>query len=179
MAPSFFAAAMVCALRSDDAGHRDWWAVSEEVAQRTMAAAFRRFTGARISLHRGDLDAAVAVMSAPRRVLRGRLDPYDWALGAEVAAAAGLADAERVLAEAAPSGAENRFAAAMLARAAGRLSGSTTDLERSVSLWESVGARFERACTLVLLPGREAEGRRELAAMGVRPPARSRRTQMS
>jgi hypothetical protein len=171
MSPSFFAAAMVCALRSDEAAYRDWWAVSDEVSQRTNSPAFRRFTSARISLHRGAVADAVAVMAQPRRVLRGRLDPYDWALGAEVAVAAGLPDAERYVAEAEPFGAENALARAFVARAAGRLSGTAADLERAVGLWESVGARFEWACTLCLLGGRRAmEGRRVLATLGCAPP---------
>jgi hypothetical protein len=171
MSPPFFAAAMVCALRADEAAFRAWWAVSEEVSQRTNSAAFRRFTSARISLHRGAVSDAAAVMAQPRRVLRGRLDPYDWALGAEVAVAAGLPDAPRYVAEAEPFGAENAFAAAFVARAEGRLTGSVASLERSVELWEAAGARFERACTLCLLGGRRAaEGRRELAALGCSPP---------
>jgi hypothetical protein len=42
-----------------------------------------------------------------------------------------------------------------------------------VSGWEAIGARFERACTLLLLPDRVDEGSAELAALGCIPPAAS------
>jgi hypothetical protein len=60
----------------------------------------------------------------------------------------------------------------MLQRAGGRLHEDEAELEASVSLWESIGARFERASTLLLLPSRADEGRLELASMGcVIPPS--------
>jgi hypothetical protein len=40
-----------------------------------------------------------------------------------------------------------------------------------VAEWERISARFERACTLTLIPGRAAEGLAELAALGCQPPA--------
>ncbi|HET7016580.1 MAG TPA: hypothetical protein VFI65_21840, partial [Streptosporangiaceae bacterium] len=96
--------------------------------------------------------------------------PYAWGIVAEVAVVAGLPDAASRLEEAAPAGAENYWAAACLARAAGRLHEDPAELERSVAGWERIGARFERACTLLLLPDRAPEGLAELAALGCRPP---------
>jgi hypothetical protein len=43
-------------------------------------------------------------------------------------------------------------------------------LRAAVAAWERIEARFERACTLLLLPDRAAEGRAELAALGVEAP---------
>jgi hypothetical protein len=80
-------------------------------------------------------------------------------------------DAADRLARAAPAAGENRWAAACLARAAGRRPGNTGSLEDSVGGWEHLDARFERAITLLLMPGREAEGRAELDALGCPPPA--------
>ena len=60
--------------------------------------------------------------------------------------------------------------AAQLLRAAGRLHGDRAELEQSVIRWEGIGARFERACTLLLLPGRADEGAEEIAALGCRLP---------
>jgi hypothetical protein len=37
--------------------------------------------------------------------------------------------------------------------------------------WEHLEARFERAITLLLIPGRQAEGDAELDALGCPPPA--------
>jgi hypothetical protein len=101
--------------------------------------------------------------------------PYAWAIAAEVAVVAGLPDAAERLAAAAPAGEENYWAAACLARAAGRLHGDhgalARSLARSLAGWEAIDARFERACTLTLIDGRAAEGHPQLAALGCRPPA--------
>ncbi len=99
------------------------------------------------------------------------LRPYAWAIAAEVAVVARRPDAASRLDEAAPAGAENYWAAACLARAAGRLHDDHAELERSVEAWERIGARFERACTLLLLPCGADEGLADLAALGCRPPA--------
>jgi len=48
--------------------------------------------------------------------------------------------------------------AAPLLRAAGRLHHDETALKDSVAGWDAIGARFERACTLLLLPDRVDEG---------------------
>ena len=138
------------------------------------------FTDARIALHENQLDLAVTAVhdlnvarqpwyEAPHWY---SLRPYAWAIAAEVAVVAGLPDAESLLEEAAPAGAENYWAAACLARAAGRLHGDQAELERSIVAWERIGARFERACTLLLLPDRAAEGLAELDRPRL-PPARS------
>ena len=77
----------------------------------------------------------------------------------------------RWLAAAAPAGEENYWSAACLARAAGRLDGDQGALARSLAGWEGIDARFERACTLLLMDGRADEGRAELATLGCQPPA--------
>lgn len=41
------------------------------------------------------------------------------------------------------------------------------DFAESVAGWERIDARFERACTLVMLDARSDEGHRELAALSV------------
>ncbi len=86
-------------------------------------------------------------------------DAYAWAVAAEVAVVAAHPDAAHRLAAAAPVAAENFWAAACLARAQGRLQADRTALAESVAGWERIGARFERACTLLLLPELAAEGR--------------------
>jgi hypothetical protein len=59
--------------------------------------------------------------------------------------------------------------AACLARAAGRHTGNIASLEESVAGWEHLEARFERAITLLLMPGRETEGFAELDALDCPP----------
>jgi hypothetical protein len=97
--------------------------------------------------------------------------PYAWAIAAEVAVVAQVPDAAARLAAAAPAGAENYWAAACLDRAAGRLRGDAAALARSLAGWERIDARFERACTLLLMNGRADEGRAELAALGCHSPS--------
>ena len=142
-------------------------------------ASFAAFSDARIALHQGRIDAAVvAVAGLPlgQEPWYGTphwysARPYAWAIAAEVAIVAGLPDAADRLAAAAPAGEENYWAAACLARAAGRLNGDHGALARSLAGWEGIDARFERACTLVLMDGRADEGRAELATLGCQPPA--------
>jgi hypothetical protein len=71
---------------------------------------------------------------------------------------------------AATSPGENEWAAACLARARGRLYQDDGQLHTALAIWERIGARFERACTLLLLPGRADEGIRELAELDCVPP---------
>ena len=63
-------------------------------------------------------------------------------------------------------GRENDFVAAHLLRAAGRLHGDEGLLKGSVEAWEAIGARSERACTLLLLPAFAEEGAAELTSLG-------------
>jgi hypothetical protein len=91
-------------------------------------------------------------------------------MAAEVAVVARLPDAASRLAAAAPAGEENYWAAACLARATGRLTGDPGALRQSLAGWERIDARFERACTLLLLDGQADEGRAELRSLGCHPP---------
>jgi hypothetical protein len=99
-----------------------------------------------------------------------RYHAYAVAAHAELAVVAGRPDAAERLAAAEPVAAGHAWAAACLARAAGRLRGDEDVLVAAVAGFERIGARFDRAATLLLLPGRAAEGREELAALGVPVP---------
>ncbi|MFC0863867.1 LuxR C-terminal-related transcriptional regulator [Sphaerimonospora cavernae] len=171
MSPAVAAVALAYSLLGDERGSRLWRARATQVAgQARNHASFATFVDARIAVHTRRYGDAVALV---RLVFtdfpQGRYQTYARAAGAELAVAAGLPDAALRLDAAAPAGDENEWAAACLARAAGRLRGDAAALERSVRGWERIGARFERACTLLLLPGREAEGRAEMAALGCPP----------
>jgi hypothetical protein len=126
---------------------------------------FRLFAEPRLALHQGDLARAVAVVAARDDATCGQYHAYAVAIAAEVAVMTGADDAEAQLAAAAEMALENAYAAAYLLRAAGRLHGDEQELSAAVARWEVIGARFERACTLLLLPDRAAEGRAELAAL--------------
>ena len=186
MGPAIYGTAMAHGLRGDEEGLRTWLSRLNQLigngnalVQGSNLAAVALFTEARIALHEGRLDAAAAAIGDMPQEAEPwyetphwySLRPYAWAIAAEVAVAAQLPDAERRLAAAAPAGDENYWAAACLARAAGRLRADRAALERSVAGWERIEARFERACTLMLLEDRAAEGAAELRALGCRPPS--------
>ena len=183
MGPAAYAAVLAHGLQGDDKEHDDWLVRLREITgsgpQGTNLAPFAAFSEARIALHQGRIDAAVAAVAglplgrepwygAPRWY---SARPYAWAIAAEVAIVAGLSEAADWLAAAAPAGEENYWAAACLARATGRLNGAQEALARSLAGWEGIDARFERACTLLLMDGRADEGHAELTTLGCRPPA--------
>jgi len=121
-------------------------------------------------LHSGAVEQARSLATMEAHIASSH-DPYAEAMRAETAVLAQLDDAEEHLASAQPLVRENDFVAAQLLRAAGRLHHDETAIEESVAAWEAIGARFERACTLLLLPDRCDEGHAELAALGCIPPA--------
>jgi hypothetical protein len=184
IAPASYAAVLAHGLRGDEQGRQLWLArVSELVSSSDPSAVralagFAAFADARIALHRGDLERAAEAAAGfgigPGPWFGARHLQYDsfaLAVAVEAAVIQGAPDAAERLAHAAPAGAENRWAAACLARAAGRHTGDIASLEESVAGWEHLEARFERAVTLLLMPGREAEGRAELDALDCPPPA--------
>lgn len=186
MGPAMYGIVLAHGLRGDEAARLDWLArIDELVGSRrdqiseTNLAVIEAFTTARIALHAGRIDEAVTATAglamaadvwydAPQWY---SLRAYTWAVAAEVAVAGGQPAAADLLAAAAPAGDENYWAAACLTRAFGRLHGDRGALERSVAGWDRIGARFERACTLLLLDDRAGEGAAELQALGCRAPA--------
>jgi len=182
MAPAVHAAALVYGLRGPDDEHRAWLARAYDMAaprhQGRVADSFAAYADPRLALHRGSPNEALAAAVDLSRVppwyesTHQFYDAYAWAVAAEAAVAVRLADAADRLEAAVPAGEECAWAAASLARAHGRLTASVDSLRRSIAGFEAIGARFERACTLVLLPDRADEGRAELAALGVGEPVR-------
>jgi hypothetical protein len=156
-------------MRGDDAGMHRWQARADQatgvrnVVLARHNAAFVAFVHALVAGHRGQPDNAAALVErAFADHPRGPFAAYANAAGAELAIVAGLPDAAQRLASAAESTMENRWAAACLARARGWLHGDPAAIAESVEGWESIGARFERARTLLLIPERRAEGRAEI-----------------
>ena len=181
MAPAAYAGVLVYGLRDDRDGVRHWRGRAAELAAgRTTRniALFAAFTDTRVALHHGRYDQAAAACAGLGigelpwyDAQHWHYDAYAWAMAAEVAVVAAHPDAAHRLAAAAPVAQENLWAAACLARARGRLHDDRAALEESLAGWQRIGSRFERACTLLLLPDRAAEGRAELAALGCPPPA--------
>jgi hypothetical protein len=98
-------------------------------------------------------------------------DPYPWALAADIAAAAGSPDAATLIDAAAQAAEENRWAAACVDRARGRLHGDDDLIQHAAHCFANIDARFETACTLMLLSERVTEAERTLTDLGCPPPA--------
>ena len=173
MASALATAALVHGLRGD--GDYDLWrsraltvAGCDDPAGNPDLMAVMAFVDARIAIHAGDpSDAAALVGRADADFPERWWEGYARAAGAELAVVAGLPDAADRLDRLAPLADEHRWAAACLARARGHLTGDPDVVAESLAMWERLDARYERACTLLLIPDREAEGRAELRAIGV------------
>jgi predicted ATPase/DNA-binding CsgD family transcriptional regulator len=134
--------------------------------------AIMAFVEARIATHSGDVDrAGVLVERADAKFPERWWEGFAQAAGAELAVVAGLPDAAARLARTEPLAAQHRWAAACMARARGRLERNPVAIAEALTRWEQLDARFERACTLLLLPDREPEGQAELRDLGCPPPA--------
>ena len=166
MAPSFFAIALVHGLRGDHEAYDEFWQLAMTIRLRRSVNSFSLFVEPRVALHLGEYERAQATAAVDEQDMCGSFGPYARAISVEVAAITGAVDAEERLEAAQFLSKENDFVAANLLRAAGRLHRDDALLKRSVKAWEAIGARFERACTLLLLPAYVEEGAHELSVLG-------------
>jgi hypothetical protein len=156
MGSAALAAAMVCGLRGESDGFAQWRAFARVLSSRPTVAGFLPFVDARIALHHGRLDEAVDALATIDRV-DDYYDAYALGLRAEVTVVAGAADADEwVEQHAALAARENDWAAACVERAKGRLHGDAVALQRALDGFDAVGARFEWACTALLLDDESA-----------------------
>jgi predicted ATPase/DNA-binding CsgD family transcriptional regulator len=169
--------ALVHGLRGDIPGFEEWrsrarrMAHVDDAAGSHALAAAAAFADARVAAHTGRyVDAPELVAAALASFPEKWWLAYAHAAGAELAVIAGLPDAAERLRQAEPAATENDWAAACLARATARHTGDLRLMVESVTRWERLGARFERAVTLLLLPERAAEGGAELAALRATTP---------
>lgn len=174
--------ALASGLMGDSKGMARWQARSREAEAGVHSVFHDRhggvaaFVNARVAVHNGvSAKAAAAVRRALPLALEARFRSYVMAAQAELAVVAGLADAPDRLVAARTAAADNAWATACVLRAEGRLRRDPAALAESVEGWQQIDAHFERACTLLLLPERAAEGRAELSRLGVPgPPATPR-----
>ncbi|TDB95733.1 ATPase [Actinomadura sp. 7K534] len=168
MLPAAVGPALVHGLRGDRARHREWRARVPDAATGQVfdLSALAGFADALVAVHGGCLGGAAELVAG---LFSDATDPlyagYAHPAGAELAVLAGLPDAAALVSAAEAAAAENAWGAACLARARGRLHGDAGELAASAEAWERLGARFERAATLLLLPGRADEGRAEMARL--------------
>lgn len=169
--------ALVHGLRGDAPAFEEWrtrarrMAHVADAADSLALAASAAFTDARVAAHTSRYaDAPGLVAAALRSFPEKWWMAYAHAAGAELAVVAGLPDAAERLAEAGPAAEENDWAAACLTRATARHTGDPQLMADSVTKWERLGARFERAVTMLLVPERAEEGRAELTALKAAAP---------
>ena len=186
LAPSMYSLVLCHGLRGDAPAADAWrrFGGTELAGDQTRNVHFQvgamvTFVEARLALHAGRWGEATNLLAnlptdrdAWWKVRHWYFDAYPWAVAAELAVAAGLPDAADRLAAAEPAAQENRWAAACVARARARLTGDPADLDTALRAWEDLDARYERACTLALLPSRLDEACAEFDQLGVSiPPA--------
>jgi len=185
LAPAAYSMVIVYESRGDAAAADRWRGRSRQICggsrPRADVGPFATFADARGALHLGRWDDAPRLIaqvghgsvssSAPSSLFRLHR-AYALAAVAELAVAAGPGAGAPIglLEDARAAAAENDWAAACLARLAGR-AGDRDALEAAVAAWERLDARLERACTLHLIPERRAEAAEEFASLGVLPPA--------
>jgi hypothetical protein len=135
------------------------------------------FVETRLALHAGNWRAGAARLdqlpigeNAWSNVRHWYFDAYPWAAAADFAAAASDLDAPARLRTAQSAARENSYAAGILARAHGRLTGDPGHFDIALHAFEELGARYERAATLALMPSRLAEARSEFDQLGVPMP---------
>jgi predicted ATPase/DNA-binding CsgD family transcriptional regulator len=178
LAPSMYSLVLCHALRGDDEAAADWRAFAgvELAGDQTRNVHFQvggmiGFVESRLALHFGRPSAVLADLPAHPdswwQIRHWYFDAYPWATAAELAAATGQPDAAARLVATEPVARENRWAAATLARARARLTGDPADLTQALNVFEQLTARYERACTLALIPARRDEGEAELDDLGV------------
>jgi hypothetical protein len=185
LAPSMYALVLVHLLRGDEtrADELRRFAGVDLAGEQTRNVHFQvggmaTFVEMRAAMHFGRRPFAAPSFTDPPvgedawwQVRHWYFDAYPWAAAAELAAASGAADASARLLTAEPAASENRWSAAVVARARARLTGDADELTRALGLFEQLGARYERACTLALMPSRLEEARAELDELGVPLPA--------
>ncbi|MFC4949746.1 hypothetical protein [Pseudonocardia sp. GCM10023141] len=146
------AVALSRGLQGDGTGFTLWRSRAVGVARVDDAAEsplLAAFADARVAVHSGMFEAAetlVARAFAP--FPDGRFGAYARAAGAELAVAAGSADAADRLVGA--GAAENDWALACVARATGRLHGDPAAFAAAIEGFRALGARFEEDATLAL-----------------------------
>jgi predicted ATPase/DNA-binding CsgD family transcriptional regulator len=164
LAAAVFSVALVHGVRGDADAYDDWWRLGVELCSHAPAInGMGHYVEHRVALHTGVLDVGHVDVGSLTH-----FPDYAEVMAVEVAVVRGDRDADERLDAARRIAVENDVAAAILLRAEGRRDGDRARLEASVAAWEAIGARYERASTLTLLPDRRAEGDDELAALGCR-----------
>ena len=166
ISPAASCIALVHGLRGDESARQMW----EQRARDAVGAPdailvayhtpFARFVALRLAIHHGGGQALDADERATASTPLSLTD-YIRAAEAELAVINGSPIAAERL-----QGSDNPWVNACMTRARGRLDADPGLLKEAAELWDGLGARFERASTLALMPEPE-EGVAELRSLGV------------
>ena len=158
-APDLATVATIHGLRGEDAEHRDWAALAEEVAGTSQQLPGVRMLEAEVALHFGEIERAVRLIDVPW--------PGFWwqepvlARRAEILAIAGREDALDALerAEARPAG--DPFSTAVALRGRAVITGSDAPLREALEIFERIECPYESARTRWILGGADRDTARE------------------
>lgn len=181
LAPSMYSLVLCHTLRGNDQIADEWrtFAGIELAGEQTRQVHFQvsgmiNFVETRLALHLGRAVSAFAdppiEPNAWWQIRHWYFDAYPWAARAELAAATGRPDARACLVATEPVARENVWAAGVLSRARARLAGDPADLAAALATFEQLDARYERACTLALIPSRRGEAEAEFDDLSVPMP---------
>jgi hypothetical protein len=164
-APDLAAVGTVLGMRGDEAAHRDWAAVAEEVAGTSQQLPGVRMLEAEVALHFGDIERAVELVDG--------LWPGFWWQGpfparrAEILALAGREDAREELERAGERLEGDPFSTAVALRARAVIAGDEAPLREALETFERIECAYEAARTRWMLGGAERDAaRKAFAALG-------------
>ena len=152
-APDLAAVATIHGLRGDEAAHRDWASVAEEVAGSSQQLPGVRMFEAEVALHFGDVERAVDLVD-------GLWAGFWWqglflARRAEIFAIAGRRDAREALERAEARLAGDPVSTAVALRARAVIAGDDAPLRQALETFERVECVYEAARTRWMLGGAE------------------------
>ena len=158
-APDLANVATIYGLRGEDAEHRDWASLAQEVAGTSQQLPGVRMLEAEVALHFGEIERAVDLIDVP-------WTGFWWqepvlARRAEILAIAGRDDARDALerAEARPAG--DPFSTAVALRARAVLTDDEAPLREALEIFERIECAYESARTRWILGGAERDTARE------------------
>ncbi len=157
-APDLATVAIIYGLRGEDAEHRDWASLAQEVAGTSQQLPGVRMLEAEVALHFGEIERAVDLIDVP-------WSGFWWqepmlARRAEILALAGRDDAREALERAEARQAGAPFSTAVALRARAMISNRDAPLREALEIFERIECPYESARTRWILGGAERDSAR-------------------
>ena len=154
----------------DEEPYAEFWDLAMTIRTQRTVNSFSLFVEPRVALHLGAFDRAGPRRRSTNKICGGisALCPGHQRRNGGNHGSGGR---RRTSSRSPAPGGRERLRRRHLLRAAGRLHHDEALLKEAVAAWEAIGARFERACTLLLLAAYAEDGARELATLNRPLPA--------